>query len=252
MCARLAYAHGYVGWNKDACTYTCNYAACACVCDFLRNPFGLFSEQDFWERRRRHLLQFNIKVAGGTGGVPRPGATLVQAEPFLEILLQGAPKDLSVCPPGGFGSGQTLRRYETAFASSRCLGAATLACGRFRVFALLRRCDTLRRRGSSRLCDAATPLGCAPRVFATLRRCDMPPGGSSPLRVFASSRRCDAAVCELLASSRHQIWLRAVARSFAVARCCVDASDAATLQPWGGWWVGLHAVVTSMYWLKHA
>ena len=40
-----------------------------------------------------------MKVAGGTGGVPPHGATLVQAEPFLELLLQGAPKDLSVCAP---------------------------------------------------------------------------------------------------------------------------------------------------------
>ena len=40
-----------------------------------------------------------MKVAGGTGGVPPHGATLVKAEPFLELLLQGAPKDLSVCAP---------------------------------------------------------------------------------------------------------------------------------------------------------
>ena len=129
----------------------------------------------------------------------------------------------------------------------------------------VRRCDATRRLSDLRV--VATLRCCAtsrsPRVFATLRCLWGALLASSRLRdtatlrccrgarrLFASSRRCDAAVGELLASSRHQIWLRAAARFFAMARCCVDASDAATLQPWGGWWVGLHAVVTSMYWLK--
>ena len=183
----------------------------------------------------------------------------------------------TVCAPGGFRSGQTLQRCDAARRLSRLRGVSALrrcemACGRFRVFATSRRCDAatpLIAAGgtSSRHCDAATLRRChvagvpsrlhvfatlrrlwgAPRIFATLRSCDAAGGAR---RLFASSRRCDAADGELLASSRHPIWLRAVARFFAVARCCVDASDAATLQPWGGWWVGLHAVVTSMYWLK--
>ena len=150
----------------------------------------------------------------------------------------------TVCAPGGFRSGQTLQRCDAARRLSRLRGVSALrrcemACGRFRVFTTSRRCDaatpliaaggtssrhcdaaTLPRRwgplASSRLCDAATPLGCSShlRVFATLRSCDAAGGAR---RLFASSRRCDAADGELLASSRHPIWLRAVARFFAVA-----------------------------------
>ena len=90
------------------------------------------------------------------------------------------------------------------------------------VFALSRRCDaaTLPRRwgllASSRLRDAAT----LPRrwgLLASSRRCalrrrDAATSLRSP-RVFATLRRCDAA--------------GGAARFFAVAGCCVDASEAA-------------------------
>ena len=164
----------------------------------------------------------------------------------------------------GFRVFAVSRRCDAArwlvdgFVSSRCRDAAG-GSSRLRVFATLRRCDAEMlchvavRLVSLRRCDGVRSSRL--RVFATLRHCDAAGGlvASSRLRVFASSRGCDAArlaSSSRLASSRHQIWLRAAARFFAMARCCVDASDAATLQPWGGWWVGLHAVVTSMYWLK--
>ena len=129
----------------------------------------------------------------------------------------------------------TLRRL---LASSHLRDTATpLGCSlRLRVFATLRRCDASTPLVPSHLCDAATlrSLWGAPRVFATLRRCDA-----------ATLRRC--AVGEHLVV---RLKLRAAARFSAVAPWYLDASDAATLQPWGGWWVGLHAVVTSMYRLK--
>ena len=150
----------------------------------------------------------------------------------------------------------------------------------FRVFAVSRRCDaatplassrcrdaaTLQRLwGSSRLCDSAMlrRRRGAPRVFASLRRCDAAGRLLASLlyRDAATLRHCDAdgvplrdaATLHAVVSPRLRVFrlkLRAVARFFAVSRRCVDASDAATLQPWGGWWLGLHAVVTSMYWLK--
>jgi hypothetical protein len=113
----------------------------------------------------------------------------------------------TVCAPGGFGSGQTLRRCETAFASSRCLGAATLRDGLWtvsclRVVATLRRCDAA--GGSSRLRVFATLRRCATsleclRVFAMLRRCDAAGG------LVASSRLRDAATLRLASSSRLRV-----------------------------------------------
>ena len=125
-------------------------------------------------------------------------------------------------------------------------------------------CVCVRQVGSEaiRRCDPVT-LRYGIRVFASLRRCDAAGRLLASLRYrdAATLRHCDAdgvplrdaAKLHAVGSLRLRVFrlkLRAAARFFAVSRRCVDASDAATLQPWGGWWVGLHAVVTSMYWLK--
>ena len=170
-----------------------------------------------------------------------------------------------MCALGGFGSDQMLWRCDAAIRFSRLRGVSALRrCDAARVFAVSRRCDAatpLELLAFSRLRDSAMlrRRRGAPRVFASLRRCDAAGRLLASLRYrdAATLRHCDAdgvplrdaATLHAVGSPRLRLFrlkLRAVARFFAVSRRCVYVSDAATLQPWGGWWVGLHAVVTSV------
>ena len=155
----------------------------------------------------------------------------------------------------------TLRRCETAFASSRCLSAATLRDGLWTVsclhnFATVRRCHAADCRwghvfATLRRCDAATSLG-SPRVFTSLRRCDASGvllassrlrdaaklrcrrGGSSPLRIFTTLRRCRWRAPRVFASSDLAAGGRSLLRSGVMLRRRERRCDAATL----GWVVG--------------